>query len=325
MTGRWLSALAAAAALGGLLGGCTASGSGTVNTSAVFSDVESLAVGAPVQLADITVGHVSGISLDGDRARVTMVLERSANVPDDVIAELRQTTVLGEYVVSLVPPPGSSARKLVSGETIRQTDVVPGVEQLTQEGAAVFGAVNGAELSQIVAAGAQGFGGQQAQLRQLLNGFADVLTGYAGHSQQIRDVVNQVDQLTTSLSPNAAQNAQAISNLAQTTSVLAQQSARFESLLQALDDLAVQGKAILGSSLNQIEDQLRALAAVATQLDQHQQGLDSLLYWLPGHNAATQSVAVDGFVQILNDLVICGVPGAGSAQNAAQTCNPGGS
>ncbi|MHB1712605.1 MAG: MlaD family protein, partial [Acidimicrobiales bacterium] len=78
-------------------------GQPSINASAVFSDVGSLASGASVEMADIPVGHVTSITLDGNRARVTMVLNRSAGIPRNVSAQLRRTSLLGEKFIDLIP------------------------------------------------------------------------------------------------------------------------------------------------------------------------------------------------------------------------------
>ena len=64
--------------------------------------------------------------------------------------------------------------------------MVPDVEQFVSAGAQVFGAVSTSDLANIVAAGGQGFEGQAASLRQLLNALSSVTAGYAGHTPDIQ-------------------------------------------------------------------------------------------------------------------------------------------
>jgi phospholipid/cholesterol/gamma-HCH transport system substrate-binding protein len=304
------------------LAGCSSGASGTITASAVFSDVSDLVAGAPVQFDDVSVGSVKSISLDGDRARVVMSVDRSANVPANVTAELQQTTILGQHYVALVQA-SDKGPALRNGAVISKTEFVPGIQQLVSSGAEVFGAVDASQLAEIVDNGAEGFGGQSAELRQLLDDFNAVLGGYASRSTEIQSVIDQLDQFSSTLAPDAQQGAQAISNLAQTTQVLSQQSSQFEQLLQSLDDLAVQGRSILDTGTGQLEDQIDALSAVAHQLAEHQQDLATLLQYLPGHNATLAGVVVDNYAQILNDVIVCGIPGGygGTEGNyASNTC-----
>jgi len=323
------TASAASVGLAGLalavgLGGCSGGGGTTLDASATFSDVADLASGAPVQYANITIGNVKSISLHGDQAEVVMAIDASAHVPADVTAELRQTSILGEHFVSLVAPrPGGP--ELRDGAVITHTQFVPGIQQLVESGAEVFGAVNAAQLSEIVANGAQGFGGQAANLKQLLDDFDTILAGYSSRSSEITSVIDNLNQFNATLGPNAQSDAQAIANLAQTTQILAQQSARFEQLLQSLNDLAVQGNSILSTGLSQTEDQINALSAVAGQLAAHQKDLATILEELPGHNTSLAALTVNNFAQILEDIIVCGVPGGGGTSNRVDsTCNPSG-
>lgn len=305
-----------------VLGGCSMGGD-SIRASAVFSDVGDLVAGAPVQYADITVGNVQSIALDHNQAKVVFSVTKSANVPVDVRAELRQTTILGERYVALVPR-STSGRDLADGAVITDTQVVPGIQQLVSAGSQVFGAVNAAQLAQVIDNGAQGFGGQSAQLRQLLDEFGTVLGGYASRSSEIQSVVDQMNQFSATLAPNAQANAQAVSNLAQTTSILSQQSDRFVQLLQSLNNLAVQGRSILDTGVQQTEDQINALSAVAHQLAAHQQDLAKLLLYLPGANHTLAALTVNNFAQVLDDVIVCGVPnGGGDPRYASSTCGSG--
>jgi phospholipid/cholesterol/gamma-HCH transport system substrate-binding protein len=308
-----------------VLSGCGSSGgSGSVTVSAVFSDVGNLVTGAQVQMADVPVGHVSAIALDGDEAKVTMVIDPGIKVPDNVTAKLERTTILGERFIELAPP-RRAGPPLTDDAVIQRTTVVPTVEQLVSAGAEVFGSVSTSQLADIIEAGGQGFTGQAASLRQLLNDFSTVAAGYASQTTQIKTVVNSLDQLGSSLAPTSGPDSQAIANLSQTVSILAQESGKFESLLQSLDAVSSQGSSIISTYSPQITDQLRALAAVTGQLAQNQQDLAGLLTYLPQHDAVLSEAARNDYLQVFENIIVCGIPGGGSSTAPAFTCTPHGS
>ena len=320
--GRVLGGLGAATLLGAGLAACTGSGPGTITASAVFSDVNQLANGAQVEMADVPVGQVTSITLDGIRAKVTMAINPRAHVPGDVTAVLDQTSVLGENFVNLEPPKHGSAALLADGATIAHTSVAPQAEQLVGAGANLFQAIPTGDLAAVIDAGGQGFAGQAAALRQLLNDLSMVAAGYAGQTGQITSLIDNLAQLGSGLAPSAQQDAQAISNLAQTTAVLAQESGRFTQLLQSLDGLSIQGRSILETYFPQITDQLTALASTSQELAQHQQDLAGLLKYLPVHNHTASTVTVDNYLQVLNNIIVCGIPGGGGNDSSpAATCN----
>ncbi len=294
----------------------------SISAAAVFTDVGSLVVGAPVEEGDLPVGRVTSITLDGSTADVGFIVNRSAAVPADLTVELRRTTILGQQYLELVDHgSGPSQPLLQDGAVITRTTVVPGLTQLLSSGAAVFGAVNDAQLSQLVATGAQGIGGQGGQIRSLLDNLGVVLKGYAGRTGEIRSLIGNIDQLTASLAPASGQAAAAVSTLATTTSVLASQSAQFEQLLASLNDLSVQGRALLETYVTQIDANLNGLAGTAATLQASERNLVGLIDTLPGNNAAITSLVRGNQVQVLADLVVCGLPLGGSNQSQpASTC-----
>jgi len=293
----------------------------TVTASAKFADVGDLSNGASVQMASIPVGHVISIALVGTVAKVTMVINQSADVPQNLSVQLRRTSLLGEQYVDLIPDNANPGGPMRTGEVIADTSVQPGIAQLLSAGATVIGGVNSTQLADLVANSAQGFGGQGNNLRSLLDSLSTVIHGYAGRTSSIQSLITNTDQLSSTLAPEAVQNAQAIATLSQTTGVFANQSNRLVSLLQSLNDLSVQSSSILSSYTPQIDDQLTGLAATVHSLQLTESDVGGFLQFLPGHNAALQEVTRDNQVQILTDLIICGLPGGGSnSSEPAFTC-----
>jgi phospholipid/cholesterol/gamma-HCH transport system substrate-binding protein len=312
------------------LSGCIGFSSASPRTaSAVFSDVEDLGNGAQVQLADVPVGSVTSITLDGDQAKVTMDLSKSARIPANVTAALDYTTLLGDQFIDIevpkneVGPAGADVPQLANGAVIRRTAIVPSIEQLVQSGAEVFGAVSTTELEQIIAAGGEGFNDQEASLRALLTDFTTVATGYAQHTNEITSAVDGLDQLTSTLAPDSSANAAALTTLSDTVAILAQNSAQFETLLQSIDNLSVVGRGYLETYYPEIVAQLQTLQAVTAQLSQNQVSLVGILDELPENNAALPSSVRGGYVQVFENLIVCGIPGGGEDDNTpAFSCMP---
>lgn len=320
---RCLAAVLAAVAVAAGLAACGSGGGATITTSAVFSNVSSLTTGASVQMAGVDVGEVTGIHLVGDRAKVTLAVQKDARVPAAVTAELKQTTILGQYVVALVPT-GHGMTLLRDGEPITGAEVVPGIEQLVQSGTQLFTAVDAGQLSALIDNGARAFGGEGARIRALLDDFGTVLAGYASQSGQITSLIDNIDRFSTILAPSAGADARAVGNLAQTAGILAQQSQRFVGLLQSLDALATQGRSILDTGIPQIQDQVSTLAALAGQLDSHQQQLATLLQELPAANTGLARASYQRYLQVLNNIIVCGVPGLGEGSTPTTACSGSG-
>jgi phospholipid/cholesterol/gamma-HCH transport system substrate-binding protein len=88
---------------------------------AVFDSVAGLDDKATVRVAGVRVGRVDGVGLDGQKARVTLLLEKPLTLPQGTIARIASLGLLGEKYVELVlgPPGGPPLPKgaVLPGET----------------------------------------------------------------------------------------------------------------------------------------------------------------------------------------------------------------
>jgi phospholipid/cholesterol/gamma-HCH transport system substrate-binding protein len=307
---------------------------GTQRTaSAVFSDIGDLANGAQVQMADVPVGTVSSIGLQGNKARITLTFDPGVRIPADVSAAIDRSTILGDQFVLLTAPKkdigagAATAAQLPNGARIAHTSVVPDVEQFIGAGSSVFGAISATELEQIIQAGGEGFTGSEASLKAFLTDITTVANTYANHTNEITQAVNGLNSLSATLAPNSGANAQALTTLSQTVTILANNSQQFETLLGSLNNVSLQGRSILETYMPQITRQLQALEAVTGQIAQHQSDLAGILMELPLHNTALPSSVRNGYVNLYENIIICGLPGGGSDNSPAFTCaknpNPG--
>lgn len=292
------------------LAGCSRGGG--LEATTVVDDVADMAKGAPVMFADVTVGSVTDISLtEDDRARLTLSIDEDAGIPADVIAKVRRTSVIGEKFVALEPLDDAGDALLEDGDTIADSEVVPDFEQLVSSGTALLGAVSANELALLLDEGARGFGGNGRDLRTVLEGFDTVMAGYAGRSETIAGLVRSIDAFAASIGPHADAHAQALANLSEATRILAEERVALMDLLQSLRDLSVEGRSILDAHMERMQRQLNGLRVVTDVLRERQRELGLLLENLPIHNATTTLAVRDDYTQVLNDIVLCGVPGGG--------------
>ena len=97
------------------LPGGTDTGDNPILVKAEFGDVLDLVPQSTVKVNDVSVGKITDIQLDGETAIVTLELPRDTDLPDNTIAEIRQTSLLGEKFVQLSPPEnGASSGQLES-------------------------------------------------------------------------------------------------------------------------------------------------------------------------------------------------------------------
>jgi phospholipid/cholesterol/gamma-HCH transport system substrate-binding protein len=123
-----LAGLACLAYLAIHLGKMEVFGSG-YQVVATFDNISGLKKGAAVEVAGVDVGRVEAIQLSsGDRAYVTLRLERGVTLHDDAIASIRTKGIIGDKFVKLSP--GASDKVIPPGGKIRDTESAIDLEEL---------------------------------------------------------------------------------------------------------------------------------------------------------------------------------------------------
>lgn len=132
-----LAGILALAYLSVKLGGLDIFDAGTYEISAKFTSATGLRRGAPVEMAGVRIGRVSGISLDGEDAKLTLRLDENIRLSRDAIASIRTKGILGDKYISLSQ--GGAEKTIPPGGRIRETEPPIDIEKLIGE--FVFGKV----------------------------------------------------------------------------------------------------------------------------------------------------------------------------------------
>ena len=318
MSGRArLGAVAVALVVSILLGGCSLVGGGDddlQHATTTFEDVADLAPGAPVFMADVRIGNVTAIDLDGTGPQATLELafDRSAGVPAEVEARIRRTSPLGEKFVELRPLTDAADPPLLEdGAVIERTEVVADFEDVVASGTDVFAALGASEIATLLDEGARGFGGQGANIRSLLTDFGTVVGGFADNTDDITTLIESIDELASATGPSAHTHARALADLATTTRILDDQSTQLLDLVDALSALSREGSSILREHFTRISHQIEGLRSVTRAVRNGQAGLGDILEFTELHNTALELGTEGEFSNVLNDFILCGVPGGG--------------
>ncbi len=268
-----------------------------------------MATGAPVTMSDIRVGKVSAIRLEGTEAVATLELDPEANIPADVIARVRRTSVLGERIVDLVVPEGSgkSDELLADGSDISETEVRSDLEDLVDEGSEVLGAVAASDLAVMIDQGGRGFGDRGEELRSILNSYSEIVGAYAERGEMLKNLISNLDQFNATVASEAESHRQAIKNTARSIEMLSEESDELERAIVSLNRLAVGGKDILNEHLDEMQNFFGHTRTILGTLEGQQKDIELLLKWAPEHNNNTQLVEYFEFNQIIQDFVICGL------------------
>ena len=162
------------------LPGGPGSGSNKMTIYVQMPDTLALNVNSRVRVADVYVGRVRSIELKNWVATLTLDLEPNIKLPENALARIGLTTLLGSQHVQLDPPPDPSPQPLKNGDTIplKNSSSFPTVERVLASIATILRGGGIPNLEVI-----------QTELNNLLTGRAD----------QIREFLNRLDTFTDGL------------------------------------------------------------------------------------------------------------------------------
>lgn len=101
-----------------------------------MTDASGLITKSRVTIAGIHVGQIDRISLEGDRARVDILMDEGVALYDDARVRRESASLLGEYLLAIHP--GSPAeRQLVDGDEIHVVEDTPAMGDIMQDVGAI--------------------------------------------------------------------------------------------------------------------------------------------------------------------------------------------
>ncbi|TYB54224.1 MCE family protein [Nonomuraea sp. PA05] len=301
MTGRPAAALAALALTAGCSLQTLGATGGDLTLHAVFDDVQSLVAGHSVQIADVRVGTVTGIRLEGYRARVTMSVQSAHRVPEGSSATIAKTSVLGENYVRLTPPTGKNLATgpyVKDGATIAETSVEPDIEQVTAKAGPLIEALGAQDVNAILDAASTAFAGQGEEVNRLIKQTAQVTDAYAAARRDLGTSIEALARLGDDLAEGSAELDRLPGTLAAATGRLAHGRRHVKKTIVALTRLAEQANlTVYPRHAQRLRTLVRELEAVSTSMQRGSEDLKGLVAELQSF-IDTPPITVNGQVLI---------------------------
>ncbi|MFI0370352.1 MCE family protein [Actinomadura sp. 1N219] len=303
----WLAGVAAAVAGAVALSGCSFNGVESIplpggadlgsNPKTVkieFENVLDLVPQSAVKVNDVSVGRVDKIDLAGGargtggqsgwHAVVTVKMRGDVRLPDNAVATIGQTSLLGEKFVQIEPPRNEApAGELASGDLIPLNRTIKGTE-IEEVLSAMSLLLNGGGLEQVSTISHElqaAMSGREPTIRSVLhrvNTFAGTLDR---NRAAITRALDSIDRLTGKLSAERKTIQDTIDETGPAISVLDRNRADLTKMLVALNKLSRtttyvidQSKADLLANLQDLDKILRNLNKAGSDLPK---SLESLI------------------------------------------------
>jgi phospholipid/cholesterol/gamma-HCH transport system substrate-binding protein len=295
MRARWLTALTASTVLAAAaLTGCSSSGfsgiysiplpgganlgSHPYQVTAQFQNVVDLVPQSAVRVNDVAVGRVTRIWLPKGSwtANVTMLVNGAIRLPANAIAQVTQSSLLGEQYVALSAAPGIAPQgQLRSGAVIPVTRTTTNATVEEVLGALSL-LLNGGGISQLHTITVQldaALTGNEPQIRSMLTRLDALLANLNSHKQDIENALDGLDSLSATLAARDRQISTTLDSLTPGLQVLNDERAQLVTMLQSLQNLTGvtvstinAGQASLVRNLQALEPTLQELSNAGANL-----------------------------------------------------------
>lgn len=234
-----------------------------------FRDVLDLVPQSAVKVDDVSVGRVESVDLDGYTAEVTVLLRKDVKLPDNAVAEIRQTSLLGEKFVSLKPPAENpAAGRLSDGDriTLDRSGRNPEVEEVLGALSLVLNGGGVAQLKTITAELNRALEGRESSVRSVLRQLRTLMAQLDDNRDEIVTALERVNSLAVSVNRNSGALEEALDELPSALDSIDGQRADLVRMLKALTELSDVGTRVIRASKEDTIASLRALAPTLTEL-----------------------------------------------------------
>lgn len=274
-----------------------------------FRDVLDLVPQSGVKVNEVPVGRVEkiGLARDGWTAEVTLLVNGDVDLPANAIANLRQSSLLGEKYVELSEPGQDPAEAdLAEGDTIpvERTDRSVEVEEVLGALSMLLNGGGVEQLNNITKELNTALSGNEQDIKGLLRNANQLVSALDEQSGNITSALDGLNRLSMSLKGQKDRIAGAIDNLGPGLEVLEQQRGQLVTMLQALNRVSGVATQTINRSQEDLVANLKALMPVLRKLGEAGSDLPKSLELLLSYPFTDQAVkgAKGDFFNLYLDL-----------------------
>ena len=251
-----------------LPGGKAVSKGDAITITAEFTDALNVVPRTAVMVDDVPVGQVSQIERKDWHAKITLQIRKDLDLPANTFADIRQTSLLGEKYVALLPPEADPSGRLAEGDNIplSRTGRNPEVEEVLGALSFVLSGGGVQQLRTISVEINKMLDGRTADARGALTNINRLVGSLNNQKASIINAMEAVDHLAQTLNKERSAVGDAIDAMGPALRVLNGQHKSLVAMLRELDKLGVVGTRVLAASKNDVIATLRHLAPALQEL-----------------------------------------------------------
>jgi phospholipid/cholesterol/gamma-HCH transport system substrate-binding protein len=235
-----------------------------------FLDVLDLVPQSGVRVADVPVGRVDEIELGEDwTAEVTVTVNGNVELPENAVAMVQQSSLLGEKYVELAAPGNEEPRgRLADGAVIplERTNRNVEVEELLGALSLVLNGGGLAQLQTIATELGEALEGRESAIRDTLDQLDVLIGGLDEQKAEINRALDSANTLAATLAGRTGTIETALDTIGPGLDVIDEQRGLLVSMLESLSRLGDVGTRIIDQAAANTVADLELLQPILTQL-----------------------------------------------------------
>ncbi|MGW0802785.1 MCE family protein [Nonomuraea sp. NPDC002799] len=251
-----------------LASGCSVVGAEPYRLVAFFSKAPSLYEEARIKVMGLDAGYVSNISIDGDKVRVDLLVDRQVPLPDDVRAVVAPQNTLGERNVVLYPPWQPGRRRIAPGTTIplERTDLPVEIDDALDAFTKLTDALDDDKLGDMAGDLADGVRGRGKTINNAIADTSELTGTLAKQDQQLIDLAQGLNKLATRLNGRERQVKETIDAFSEASAVLAEERQRLRGFISGMADFVRRGDVLIEQYAERLPQATATLAELVLTL-----------------------------------------------------------
>lgn len=251
------------------LPGTEGRGDGAYTIQAQLPDVVVIQQNTRVRVADVNVGNVTKIEVQGWHALVTMRIDGDVHLPANSTARVGQTSLLGSMHIELAPPTNEPPQgRLHDGSVIplSAASTYPTTEQTL---AAVSILLNGgglAQLQEINQTFATALAGRENEMRSLLTQLDTFIGSVNAQTDDIISATERLNELAGQVAAKDQTVDRALTTIPQALAMLADERTKLADAIDALGKFSAIATSTVTQTRDALVDNLRNIAPVLRSL-----------------------------------------------------------
>lgn len=243
-----------------------------------IANVGTLEANSPVMVNDVIVGSVSKLTVRNWHADVELSVQRGVVIPENVVASVGQTSLLGSMHLALNTPLGQQAHgKLPPGAKIPidRASTYPSTEQTLSSLSVVLNAGGLGQIGDIINNFNAALSGHPAEIRDLLHRLDTFIGTFDAQRENLVASIQSLNRLTGTLAGQRDVITRALNKIPPALDVLIRERPRLTTALNKLGTfgdtatrLVNDAGSDLVNNLRNLEPTIRGLADVGPELDQ---------------------------------------------------------